>query len=238
MHAADVLPWHSASRSSTTAWATCARCPRRWRTWRRCAAWRSRRQPARTSCGADRVVFPGPGRDARLHARNGRVAACARRCSRRRRRKPLPGHLHGHADAVRAQRRRRYAGPGHVPGQVVRFRARRPRCSRTAALQGAAHGLEPGVAGQAPHPLWAGMEDGSRFYFVHSYYVEPADAAAHSAARTRLSPFAFTCGHGADNIFAMQFHPEKSADRRLDALLGNFCTWNALRFRARLASPC
>ncbi|HYP66842.1 MAG TPA: imidazole glycerol phosphate synthase subunit HisH [Thiobacillaceae bacterium] len=75
----------------------------------------------------------------------------------------------------------------------------------------------------AGHPLWAGIEDGSRFYFVHSYFVQPADQEI-IAGRAHY-PFPFTCAVASDNIFAVQFHPEKSADAGLD-LLANFISWD------------
>jgi glutamine amidotransferase len=73
------------------------------------------------------------------------------------------------------------------------------------------------------HPLWRGIEDGSRFYFVHSYFCEPADRAL-AAGETRY-PDAFTSAIARDNIFATQFHPEKSSAAGL-TLLSNFATWN------------
>ncbi len=72
------------------------------------------------------------------------------------------------------------------------------------------------------HPLWEGIAKDARFYFVHSYYVETADAtsiAAHSDY-----PFPFTCAIAKDNIFAVQFHPEKSQLAGL-TLLSNFVKW-------------
>lgn len=72
------------------------------------------------------------------------------------------------------------------------------------------------------HPLWEGIPNDARFYFVHSYYVEtasPEPAAAYS-----LYPFAFTCAVAKDNIFAVQFHPEKSHEAGL-TLLRNFVQW-------------
>jgi len=72
------------------------------------------------------------------------------------------------------------------------------------------------------HPLWAGIKPGSRFYFVHSYYVQPAqqlDIAAYCEYGPR---FACAVAHG--NRFAVQFHPEKSAGNGL-ALLANFINW-------------
>jgi glutamine amidotransferase len=74
-----------------------------------------------------------------------------------------------------------------------------------------------------PHALWKGIADGSRFYFVHSYYCEPRESAL--AAASTSYPDAFTSAIARDNIFATQFHPEKSATAGL-TLLGNFATWN------------
>lgn len=73
------------------------------------------------------------------------------------------------------------------------------------------------------HPLWAGIARDARFYFVHSYYVVPSDAALE-AAYTEY-PFRFTSAVGRDNIFAVQFHPEKSQQAGL-ALLYNFINWD------------
>ena len=73
------------------------------------------------------------------------------------------------------------------------------------------------------HPLWAGIDDDSRFYFAHSYYPAPADPAI-IAGETDY-PSAFTCAIAKDNIFATQFHPEKSHHSGL-RLLANFVAWN------------
>ena len=72
------------------------------------------------------------------------------------------------------------------------------------------------------HPLWQGIPDGSRFYFVHSYYPEPADRTLIAATCVYGAPF--TCAVARDNIFAVQFHPEKSASAGL-RLLSNFVNW-------------
>ena len=74
----------------------------------------------------------------------------------------------------------------------------------------------------APHALWKGIADGARFYFVHSYYCEPSQAGL-AAGRTDYAG-AFTSAIARDNIFATQFHPEKSSVAGL-ALLSNFATW-------------
>jgi glutamine amidotransferase len=73
-----------------------------------------------------------------------------------------------------------------------------------------------------PHALWNGIDDGARFYFVHSYYVAPADRACVAGATQYGVPF--TSAAARDNIFAIQFHPEKSAAAGL-ALLANFVEW-------------
>ncbi|WP_237057419.1 imidazole glycerol phosphate synthase subunit HisH [Microbulbifer sediminum] len=86
------------------------------------------------------------------------------------------------------------------------------------------------------HPLWSGIGDGSRFYFVHSYYV-PAEASAPAAAgavpaennpdiagQTEYG-VSLAAAVARENIFATQFHPEKSADSGLQ-LLKNFTAWN------------
>ena len=75
---------------------------------------------------------------------------------------------------------------------------------------------------QKPHALWAGIADGARFYFVHSYCVRPADASVVTGTAEYGVPF--TCAVGLDNIFAVQFHPEKSAQDGLQ-LLKNFVEW-------------
>lgn len=74
-----------------------------------------------------------------------------------------------------------------------------------------------------PHPLWAGIADGARFYFVHSYYAEPDDAAL--VAGTSDYGHTFCSALARDNLFACQFHPEKSSHDGL-RLLGNFVAWD------------
>ena len=73
------------------------------------------------------------------------------------------------------------------------------------------------------HPLWTGIADGTRFYFVHSYFVAP-DEPAVTAGRTDYG-IAFTSAVARDNIFAVQFHPEKSSSPGL-RLLNNFMQWS------------
>ena len=73
------------------------------------------------------------------------------------------------------------------------------------------------------HPLWRDIADDSRFYFVHSYYVEPEDDSL--IAGTTEYGIDFVSVIARDNMFAAQFHPEKSAHDGLQ-LLKNFCRWN------------
>ena len=76
---------------------------------------------------------------------------------------------------------------------------------------------------QTSHPLWASIPHDSRFYFVHSYYAKPDDPA--DVVGTSEYPNAFACALAHDNIFAVQFHPEKSQAVGLQ-LLKNFLRWD------------
>ena len=79
------------------------------------------------------------------------------------------------------------------------------------------------VSHKQSHPLWNGIKDDNRFYFVHSYYVEPKDEKL-IAGETSYG-IDFTSAIARDNVFAVQFHPEKSAADGL-LLLENFTRWN------------
>ena len=79
------------------------------------------------------------------------------------------------------------------------------------------------VAQTRAHPLWEAIEDNSRFYFVHSYYV-PAEGNDALAGQTEYG-VSLAAAVACENIFATQFHPEKSADAGLQ-LLKNFVGWN------------
>jgi len=104
-------------------------------------------------------------------------------------------------------------GLGLLPGRVPRF-----------ALTGLKipHIGWNEVNQERPHALWGGIPDRSRFYFVHSYYAAPRDAALTAATSVYGVPF--TCAVARDNIFAVQFHPEKSQSAGLQ-LLSNFVRW-------------
>jgi glutamine amidotransferase len=80
------------------------------------------------------------------------------------------------------------------------------------------------------HPMWKGIGDGERFYFVHSYYVDPRDSQI-VAAHTQYA-VDFACAIASQNVFAVQFHPEKSQRAGL-TLLGNFTRWKPTAARDR-----
>jgi glutamine amidotransferase len=109
-------------------------------------------------------------------------------------------------------------GLGLLAGSVPRFPAERLK------IQGLKipHMGWNEVMQAGPHPLWEGIASGSRFYFVHSYYPAPANAALTAATCVYGAPF--TCAVARDNIFAVQFHPEKSQSTGLQ-LLSNFVRW-------------
>jgi len=114
------------------------------------------------------------------------------------------------------------AGLGILPGNVRLFPAEAMHDAAGDKLKVPHIGWNEVHHAQS-HPLWAGIEDDERFYFVHSYYCDPADREV--VAGTARYPFEFACAVAKDNLFAVQFHPEKSATAGL-RLLANFVTWN------------
>jgi imidazole glycerol-phosphate synthase subunit HisH len=171
---------------------------------------------------AQRVVFPGQGampdcmREMEARGLHQAVMEAAQN-------KPFLGICIGMQMLFEHSEEGDVAGLGLFPGRVLRF-------PHEAMVNAAGEKLKVPHMGwnevyQAqPHPLWAGIADGARFYFVHSYYCEPA--APDYIAGTTNYPFAFTSAVARDNIFAVQFHPEKSATAGL-ALLSNFVRWDA-----------
>jgi imidazole glycerol-phosphate synthase subunit HisH len=164
---------------------------------------------------ADRVVFPGQGAmpDC-MRALNESGLAEAIVASARE--KPFLGLCIGQQMLFERSAEGDTAGLGLLPGQVRGFA---PRPGMKIPHMGWNE-----VWQRAPHALWKGIADGSRFYFVHSYYCEPADAGLE-AASTRYPADDFTSAIARDNIFATQFHPEKSSAAGL-TLLSNFATWD------------
>jgi len=108
-------------------------------------------------------------------------------------------------------------GLGVLPGTVPRFAAQFSERGLKIPHIGWNEVMQTGS-----HPLWSGIPDPSRFYFVHSYYPAPRDAALTAATSVYGAPF--TCAIARDNIFAVQFHPEKSQSAGLQ-LLSNFVRW-------------
>ena len=116
-------------------------------------------------------------------------------------------------------------GLGLMPGEVVRFRLAgmtQPDGSRYKVPQMGWNQVFHQLAA-AVHPVWAGIPDGAWFYFVHSYFARPSNPA-HCVGEADYGG-RFAAAIARDNIFATQFHPEKSADQGL-ALYRNFLTWN------------
>ena len=114
------------------------------------------------------------------------------------------------------------AALGVVPGRVVRFRDEAMMTPSGERLKVPHMGWSP-VRQAAAHPLWSGIADGARFYFAHSYHPAPVDPAVTAA--TAAYPAPFTCAIARANIFAVQFHPEKSHRAGL-RLLANFVAWD------------
>jgi imidazole glycerol-phosphate synthase subunit HisH len=109
-----------------------------------------------------------------------------------------------------------------LPGRVVRFRDQDMMLPSHARLKVPHMGWSP-VRQTKAHPLWSGIADQTRFYFAHSYYPQPGEAG--TIAGTADYPLPFTCAIARDNIFATQFHPEKSQRAGLQ-LLANFVVWS------------
>ncbi|WP_163371348.1 imidazole glycerol phosphate synthase subunit HisH [Endozoicomonas acroporae] len=110
---------------------------------------------------------------------------------------------------------------GLLSGEV-KFFGKDLRDSEGTRLKVPHMGWSPVRQAEPSHPLWQGIEDNARFYFVHSYYARVANAAMVVGRSDYGLGFDVALGH--DNIVAVQFHPEKSAANGLQ-LLENFLTW-------------
>ncbi len=113
-------------------------------------------------------------------------------------------------------------GLGLIGGEVRRFDLAGQRAPDGSRLKVPQMGWNR-VHQRRPHPVWGQVPDGEWFYFVHSFYACPLDPR-HSVGETEYG-LRFTSAVARDNIFATQFHPEKSADQGL-ALYRNFLHWN------------
>jgi glutamine amidotransferase len=174
---------------------------------------------------ADRVVFPGQGAmpDCMRYLGEGGLDESVRRAASS---KPLLAVCIGEQmlfDSSEETRTPGYPTPGLglLPGKVVRF-------SDTSQARGGSRLKVPHmgwnrVRQTQDHPLWSGVPDESWFYFVHSYYVAPTETGLTAGESTY--GHVFTCAVARDNIFATQFHPEKSAAAGL-RIYENFTRWN------------
>ena len=169
---------------------------------------------------ADRVVFPGQGsiRDCMHELARWDLLDVVRDAARS---KPFLGLCLGPQALLEfSEENGGVAGLNVLPGRVVWFGELHDPASGE-RLKVPHMGWNQ-VHQTRPHPLWAGITQDSRFYFVHSYYLQPADETL-VAGRTGYG-FDFASAIARDNIFAVQFHPEKSAQAGL-RLLANFAEW-------------
>ncbi len=168
---------------------------------------------------AERVVFPGQGAMPdcmrELDARGLREAVLQAA-----REKPFLGICVGEQMLFERSEEGDVAGLGVFPGVVRRFPEVRMVGADGLRLKVPHMGWNE--VRQRPHALWAGIADGARFYFVHSYCVQDIDPVLTAGTTDYGLPF--TCAVARDNIFAVQFHPEKSARDGLQ-LLKNFVEW-------------
>ncbi len=169
---------------------------------------------------ADRVILPGVGaiRDCMAEIRRLGVDELVREVSRDR---PFLGICVGmQALMSRSEENGGVEGIGLLPSQVRYFG---DNLSENGERLKVPHMGWNQVWQTVDHPLWHDIPNGDRFYFVHSYYVE-AEGNPDMAGRTRYGAD-LAAAVAKDNIFAAQFHPEKSARAGLQ-LLKNFTNWD------------
>lgn len=169
---------------------------------------------------AERVILPGQGamRDCMRELSDSGLRQAVLEAARS---KPLMGVCVGMQMLLDHSEEQDTPGLGLIAGRVRRFRlegALQPDGSRYKVPQMGWNRVQQAH----PHALWAGVADGAWFYFVHSFYADPCDER-HSTGRTDYG-LRFTSAVARDNIFATQFHPEKSADDGLK-LYRNFLRW-------------
>ncbi|MFZ3286825.1 MAG: imidazole glycerol phosphate synthase subunit HisH [Telluria sp.] len=169
---------------------------------------------------ADRIVLPGQGamRDCMRSLRESGVEQALLRAARSR---PMMGVCVGEQMLFDVSEEADTRGLGLLPGKVVRFRLDGRLQSDGSRFKVPQMGWNR-VRQVRAHPLWEGIRDDAYFYFVHSYYALPDDPA-HSVGETDYGA-PFCCAVARDNIFATQFHPEKSAAAGL-LLYKNFVHW-------------
>jgi glutamine amidotransferase len=173
---------------------------------------------------ADRVVLPGQGHMADCMnelAASGLLQAVLHAAAN----KPLFGVCVGMQMLLDRSEEGPTQGLGLIPGDVVKFQLAGQTQTDGSRFKVPQMGWNEVFhdLGRTVHPVWAGVPDGAYFYFVHSYYARPAQAQ-HCVGETDFGG-RFAAAIASDNIFATQFHPEKSADQGL-ALYRNFLHWN------------
>ena len=169
---------------------------------------------------ADRLVFPGQGAmpDCMRCLRESGLQEALLEAARS---KPMLGVCVGEQLLFDASEEGPTPALGLIPGQVVRFRLDGQLQADGSRFKVPQMGWNR-VRQTRQHPLWQGIADDSYFYFVHSYYAKPADPAHITGETDYGTPFCSAVGR--DNIFATQFHPEKSAAAGLQ-LYKNFVHW-------------
>ncbi len=170
---------------------------------------------------ADRIVLPGQGAmpDCMRSLRESGVQEALLKAAKNR---PLLGVCIGEQMLFERSEEGDCAGLGILPGKVVRFQLDgrlQPDGSRFKVPQMGWNQVHQ----SQPHALWDGIPDDAYFYFVHSYFVQPGDASLSVGMTDYGAPFC--CAVARENIFATQFHPEKSAGAGLQ-LYKNFVHWN------------
>jgi glutamine amidotransferase len=170
---------------------------------------------------ADRVVLPGQGamRDCMRSLRESGLEESVLEAART---KPLMGVCVGEQMLFDWSEEGDTRGLGLLPGKVVRFELEGRLQDDGSRFKVPQMGWNR-VRQAGAHPLWDGVPDGSFFYFVHSYYAVP-DNRAHTAGETDYGGL-FASAVARDNLFATQFHPEKSAETGL-RVYRNFVHWN------------
>jgi len=169
---------------------------------------------------AERIVLPGQGamRDCMRELRDSGLQDAVLEALRT---KPVMGVCVGMQMLLEHSEEQDTPGLGVIAGQVKRFRLEgqlQPDGSRYKVPQMGWNRVQQ----SQPHPVWRGVPDGAWFYFVHSFYAAPSESR-HSVGETEYGA-RFTSAVARDNIFATQFHPEKSAADGL-MLYRNFLHW-------------
>jgi glutamine amidotransferase len=173
---------------------------------------------------ADRVVLPGQGamRDCMRELHDSGLLPAVLHAAKH---KPLFGVCVGMQMLLDHSAEGDAAGTpclGLIAGEVVKFQLSGQHQADGSRFKVPQMGWNR-VRQTRPHALWAGVPDNSYFYFVHSFYALPLDVR-HTAGETDYGQ-PFTSAISRDNIFATQFHPEKSADMGL-MLYRNFLSWS------------